>query len=324
MKGQILEEGISEAGSLASWIAAGTAYSHSQLPMLPFYIFYSMFGFQRVADLIWAAADSQARGFLLGATAGRTTLSGEGLQHEDGQSHLYAATVPTCRAYDPAFSYEVAVIVEDGLKRMLDERDNVFYYVTLYNENYVQPAMPAGCEEGIRRGMYRLRDSAHRGPRVQLLGSGSILREVLKAAEMLEADFGVAADVWSVTSFTELRRDGIECDRWNLLHPDAPAREPYVTAQLESQCGPVIAASDFIRAYPDQIRAWVPGRYSVLGTDGFGRSDTRAALREFFGVDARFVAVAALSALVKDGAVAADCISAALKKYGLGSAEPRG
>jgi pyruvate dehydrogenase E1 component len=319
VKGQILEEGISEAGSLASWIAAGTAYSHSQLPMLPFYIFYSMFGFQRVADLIWAAADSQARGFLLGATAGRTTLSGEGLQHEDGQSHLYAATIPTCRAYDPAFGYEVAVIVEDGMKRMLTERENIFYYVTLYNENYAQPALPPGCEDGIRRGMYRLRESVHAGPRVQLLGSGSILREVLKAAELLEADFGVAADVWSVTSFTELRRDGIECDRWNLLYPGAPPRKPFVTAQLEAQRGPVVATTDFIRAYPDQIRAWVPRRYAVLGTDGFGRSDTRAALREFFGVDARFITVAALSGLAKEGVLAANVVAAAVEKYGLGS-----
>jgi pyruvate dehydrogenase E1 component len=319
VQGQILEEGISEAGSLASWIAAGTAYSHSQLPMLPFYIFYSMFGFQRVGDLIWAAADSQARGFLLGATAGRTTLSGEGLQHEDGQSHVYAATVPNCRAYDPAFGYEVAVIVEDGIRRMLDARENVFYYVTLYNENYPQPALPAGCEDGIRRGMYRLQTSDKKGPRVQLLGSGSILREALKAAEMLEADFGVAADVWSVTSFSELRRDGIECERWNLLHPQLPPRKPFVTTQLEQRPGPVIAASDFVRAYPELIRAWVPGRYSVLGTDGFGRSDTRAALREYFGVDARHIALAALAALADAGKFERARLAAALEKLGLGA-----
>ena len=323
VKGQILEEGISEAGSLSSWIAAGTSYAHSGLPMLPFYIFYSMFGFQRVADLIWAAADSQARGFLLGATAGRTTLSGEGLQHEDGQSHIYAATVPTCRAYDPAFGYEVAVIVEDGMKRMLEERENIFYYVTLYNENYAHPALPAGAEEGIRKGIYLLRSSARKSKRrIQLLGSGSILREVLAAADKLEQEFDIAADVWSVTSFSELRRDGIACDRWNLLHPGDAARKPYVTAQLETRTGPVIAASDFIRAYPDLIRAWVPRRYTVLGTDGFGRSDTRAALRDFFEIDARYIVLAALAALADDGVIDKKQITETITRYGVRPDKP--
>ncbi|MDO9596784.1 MAG: pyruvate dehydrogenase (acetyl-transferring), homodimeric type [Azoarcus sp.] len=322
VKGQILEEGISEAGSMASWIAAGTAYSHSNEPMLPFYIFYSMFGFQRVADLIWNAADCQARGFLLGATAGRTTLSGEGLQHEDGQSQIYAATIPTCRAYDPAYGYEVAVIVEDGVRRMMSEGDNAFYYITLYNENYRQPAMPVGVEEGIRRGLYPLRTAAEGKPRVQLIGSGSILRQVIAAAELLEAEFGVAADVWSATSFGELRKDGIDCDRWNLLHPDHPARESWVAQQLGRREGPVIAASDFIRAYPDLIRNWVPGRYTVLGTDGYGRSDTRVALRDFFEVDARYIALAAIRSLVADGTLPSKSLEGLTGRLGIDADKP--
>jgi pyruvate dehydrogenase E1 component len=324
VKGQILEEGITEAGSLSSWIAAGTAWSHSDQPMLPCYIFYSMFGFQRVADLIWNAADCQARGFLLGATAGRTTLSGEGLQHEDGQSQVYAATIPTCRAYDPAFAYEVAVIAEDGVRRMMSEGENGFYYLTLYNENYPQPALPAGAEEGIRRGIYRLRESplGDDKPRVQLIGSGAILREVLAAATRLEDDFGVAADVWSATSYGELRRDGIACDRWNLLHPDETARVPYLAEQLPRDGGPFIAASDFIRAYPDLIRTWVPGPYRVLGTDGFGRSDTRAALRDFFEIDARFIALAALTSLAEQGAMARSDLTAAIERLGIAADKP--
>ncbi len=322
VKGQILEEGISEAGSMASWIAAGTAYSHSDEPMLPFYIFYSMFGFQRVADLIWNAADSQARGFLLGATAGRTTLSGEGLQHEDGQSQVYAATIPTCRAYDPAFGYEVAVIVEDGVRRMTSENENGFYYITLYNENYAHPAMPEGAEEGIRRGLYLLRPSEVEGkPRVQLMGCGTILREVLAAAERLETEFGVAADVWSATSFGELRKDGLACDRWNLLHPAEAPREPWVAQQLAGR-GPVVAASDFMRSYPDLIRNWVPARYTVLGTDGFGRSDTRVALRDFFEVDARYVTLAALRSLVADGALPAATLDGITARLGIDSDKP--
>lgn len=324
VKGQILEEGITEAGSLSSWIAAGTAWSHSDQPMLPCYIFYSMFGFQRVADLIWNAADCQARGFLLGATAGRTTLSGEGLQHEDGQSQVYAATVPTCRAYDPAFAYEVAVIAEDGVRRMMSESENGFYYLTLYNENYPQPAIPDGAEEGIRRGIYRLRRSTLGDDkrRVQLIGSGSILREVLAAATRLEDDFNVAADVWSATSFGELRRDGIACDRWNLLHPDEPPRIPYLAEQLPVDGGPFIAASDFIRAYPDLIRTWVPGPYRVLGTDGFGRSDTRVALRDFFEIDARFIALAALTSLADQGAMARSDLTSAIERLGIAADKP--
>ncbi len=325
VRGQILEEGITEAGAMGSWIAAGTAWSTSGQPMLPCYIFYSMFGFQRVADLIWNAADCQARGFLFGATAGRTTLSGEGLQHEDGQSHVYAATVPTCRAYDPAFGYEVAVIVEDGIRRMMREGENCFYYVTLYNENAVQPAMPDGAADAIRRGLHRVRLSELNDAksRVQLLGSGSLLREVLAAAERLEADFGVAADVWSATSFGELRKDGIECERWNRLHPGAAPRVPYVTEQLAPTRGPVLAASDFVRAYPDLIRAWVPRRYAVLGTDGFGRSDTRVALRDFFEVDARHIALAALQALADDGEIERPRVGEALTRLGIDADKPK-
>ncbi|PKO80123.1 MAG: pyruvate dehydrogenase (acetyl-transferring), homodimeric type [Betaproteobacteria bacterium HGW-Betaproteobacteria-13] len=322
VKGQILEEGISEAGSMASWIAAGTAYSHSNEPMLPFYIFYSMFGFQRVADLIWNAADSQARGFLLGATAGRTTLSGEGLQHEDGQSHIYAATIPTCRAYDPAYGYEVAVIVEDGVRKMMSEADNGFYYITLYNENYPQPAMPVGAEEGIRRGLYRLRSSvADDRPRAQLIGSGSILRQVIAASDLLEQEFGIATDVWSATSFGELRKDGIDCDRWNLLHPEATPRAPWVTTQLAGG-GPVVAATDFVRSYADLVRNWVPGRYTVLGTDGFGRSDTRVALRDFFEIDARYIALATIQSLVAEGALPADSLKGLLERLGIDAEKP--
>ena len=323
VKGQILEEGITEAGSMASWIAAGTAYSHSNEPMLPFYIFYSMFGFQRVADLIWNAADSQARGFLLGATAGRTTLSGEGLQHEDGQSHIYAATIPTCRAYDPAFGYEVAVIIEDGVRAMMSDGETAFYYITLYNENYPQPAMPVGAEEGIRRGLYLLSESKDKkAPRVQLVGSGSILRQVQAAAARLEADFGVAADVWSATSFAELRKDGLACDRWNLLHPTEAPRTPWVTQQLSSRQGPVVAATDFTRSYPDLVRNWVPGRFTVLGTDGFGRSDTRVALRDFFEVDERYITLAALQSLVADGSLPRETLDGLIEKLGIDADKP--
>lgn len=323
IKGQILEEGISEAGSMGSWIAAGTAWSHSNQPMLPCYIFYSMFGFQRIADLVWNAADSQARGFLLGATAGRTTLSGEGLQHEDGQSQIYAATIPTCRAYDPAFSYEMAVIAEDGVRRMMSDNEHCFYYVTLYNENYVHPSMPAGAEEGIRRGIYLLRAAAQGDkPRVQLIGSGSALRLVLAAADLLERRFDLAVDVWSATSFGELRKDGIACDRWNLLHPAETPRTPYVTEQLASREGPVIGVSDFMRAYPDLIRNWVPQRYTVLGTDGFGRSDTRVALRDFFEIDERYIALAALKSLADEGTLPRSLVVEAMAQFGIDADKP--
>jgi pyruvate dehydrogenase E1 component len=324
--GQILEEGINEAGSISSFIAAGTSYSTHNEQMIPFYIYYSMFGYQRVGDLIWAAADSRARGFLLGGTAGRTTLNGEGLQHEDGHSHVLFSVVPNCRAYDPAYAYEVAVIIQEGLRRMVAEQEDVFYYLTLMNENYVHPAMPEGSQEGILRGMYLLRDAGgarSRKPRVQLMGSGTILREVLAAAELLEADFGVLADVWSVTSFSELRREGVEIDRWNTLNPLAKApKVPYVTTQLKGRPGPVIASTDYIRSYPEMIRAWVPGDYRVLGTDGFGRSDFRKALRSFFEVDRHHVVVSALKALADDGAIPVKQVADAIKRYEIDPAAP--
>jgi pyruvate dehydrogenase E1 component len=317
--GQILEEGITEAGAMSSWIAAATSYSTHGVPMLPFYIFYSMFGFQRVGDFIWAAADSRARGFLLGATAGRTTLSGEGLQHQDGSSHVVAATIPSCRAYDPCFGYELAVIVQDGARRMLEAHEDVFYYITVMNENYPQAAMPDGAEAGILRGMYRLREEKGKRReeilRVQLLGSGTILREVLAAADILEAEYGVGAHVWSVTSYAELRRDGMDVERWNTLHPDAPQRTSYVDECLSETAGPIVAASDYVRALPDLIRTWVPRRYVTLGTDGFGRSDTREALRRFFEVDRAAVVISALKALADDERVPPSVVADAVKRY---------
>ncbi len=304
-QGQILEEGITEAGSISSFIAAGTSYSAHGVQMVPFYIYYSMFGYQRVGDLVWAAGDSRTRGFMLGGTAGRTTLNGEGLQHEDGHSHVLFSVVPNCRAYDPTFAHELAVIIQDGLRRMVGEQEDVFYYVTLMNENYAHPPMPDGVQEGILRGMYRLREVSD--PQVQLLGSGTILNEAIAAAELLESDWDVAADVWSVTSFTELRRDGLEVERWNMLHPTAEPRAAYVSECLSDT--PTVASTDFIRAFADQIRQWVPGPYRVLGTDGFGRSDLRRALRRFFEVDRHYIAVAALREL--DPARAAE----AIKRY---------
>jgi pyruvate dehydrogenase E1 component len=288
--GQILEEGITEAGAISSWLAAATSYSTHGLPMLPFYVYYSIFGFQRVGDLVWAAADSRARGFLIGGTAGRTTLAGEGLQHQDGSSHLIASTIPNCRAYDPCFGYELATIIQDGSRRMLEAQEDVFYYVTVANENYAHPAMPEGAKEGILKGMYRVRE----GSELQLLGSGPILREVLAAADLLQKDWGVKAGVWSVTSFTELRRDGMEAERTRRLGGSA---EGWVERCLAKSKGPFVAASDYVSALADLIRPYVPGKYVALGTDGFGRSDTRAALRAFFEVDARNIAIAALAAL---------------------------
>jgi pyruvate dehydrogenase E1 component len=316
--GQILEEGITEAGAMSSWIAAATSYSNHNEQMIPFYIYYSMFGFQRIGDLAWASGDSRARGFLLGGTAGRTTLNGEGLQHEDGHSHLLSATIPNCRSYDPCYAYEVAVIVQEGLRRMISEQADGFYYLTLMNENYPHPPMPAGAEEGILRGMYLLRSGGsakRRGHRVQLLGSGVIVREALAAAELLASDFGVIADVWSVTSFTELRRDGIEVDRWNTLHPSAPPRRAYVSQCLEGQRGPVIASTDYMRAFADQIRQWVPRGYRVLGTDGYGRSDYRRALRRFFEVDRHYIVVAALTSLAEAGDVERSLVAEAISRY---------
>ena len=325
--GQILQEGISEAGSVSSWIAAGTSYANHGIHMVPFFIFYSMFGFQRIGDLIWAAGDMRARGFLMGATSGRTTLNGEGLQHQDGHSHLLSATVPNCVSYDPSYTYELAVIVRDGLRRMYAEDESVFYYITLLNENYRHPAMPEGVEEGIRRGMYLLRETKSDGkkkekPRVQLLGSGSILREVIAAADLLAEDFSVAADVWSVPSFTELRRDGLETERWNRLHPTARPRASYVEECLAGRSGPVIASTDYLRAYADQIRPFVPGSYLTLGTDGFGRSDLRERLRAFFEIDRHHVAVAALKALGEDGALPKKRAAEAMEKYGIDPEAP--
>ncbi|WP_462322247.1 pyruvate dehydrogenase (acetyl-transferring), homodimeric type, partial [Halochromatium sp.] len=327
--GQILQEGINEAGAMSSWIAAATAYANHGQAMIPFYIYYSMFGFQRVGDLIWAAGDMQARGFLLGGTAGRTTLAGEGLQHQDGHSHLAAATIPNCVSYDPAYAYELAVIVQDGLRRMYAEKQNCFYYITVMNENYPQPAMPEGVEDGIRRGLYRLppaeateTNANEASPTVQLLGSGTILREVEAAAGLLGRDFGVAADVWSVTSFNELRRDGIDVDRWNLLHPEEPPRTAYVAAQLADSEGPIVAATDYIRAYADQIRPYLPRRYSVLGTDGFGRSDMRSQLRKFFEVNRWYVVIAALKALADEGKFPTSRVREAIEKYRIDPDKP--
>ena len=321
--GQILEEGISEAGAISSWLAAATSYSAHGVPMLPFYIFYSCFGFQRVGDLIWAAGDSRARGFLLGATAGRTTLSGEGLQHEDGSSHLLFSTVPNCVAWDPCFGYELIAILQDGMRRMLEAQEDVFYYVTVMNENYAHPPMPEDAREGILKGMYKLRAAkAQKKSAMQLLGAGTILREVLAAAEMLEKDWGLAADVWSVTSFTELRRDGLGAERWNRLHPGAEPRKSWVERCLANTSGPIVAATDYMRAVPDLIRTWTPRRYVTLGTDGYGRSDTRAALRSFFEVDRHHVTVAALKALADEGSVERAVVSKAIAGYDLGTEKP--
>lgn len=314
-KGQILEEGINEAGSFCSWLAAATAYSNHGVPMVPFYIYYSMFGFQRVGDFIWAGGDMRARGFLLGGTAGRTTLAGEGLQHQDGHSHVLASTVPNCRAYDPAYAYELAVIVHDGLKRMYAEEENIFYYLTLMNENYAQPAMPEGVEEGILRGMYRVREGGEGRHRVQLMGSGTILREVLAAAELLESEFDVSADVWSVTSFNELRREALATERWNTRHPAAERRVSYVEQSMAGLPGPFVAATDYMKIVPDQIRQWVPGRFVTLGTDGFGRSDSRAALRNFFEVDRHHVVLEALKALSDDGAIETSVVVEAMRRF---------
>jgi pyruvate dehydrogenase E1 component len=321
-KGQMIEEGINEAGALCSWIAAATAYSNHGMSMVPFYIFYSMFGFQRVGDFIWAAGDIQARGFLLGATAGRTTLAGEGLQHQDGHSQLVATTVPNCVAYDPAYAYELAVIIQDGMRRMYVDQESIFYYITVMNENYPQPAQPKGSEAGILKGAYLLRAGGKGKLRTTLLGSGTILRECLEAAKILEAEYGVRADVFSVTSFSELRREALECDRWNLLHAGEPARSPYVQQCLKDAQGPFVAATDYMRTVPDQIRQWVPGRYVSLGTDGFGRSDSRAALRRHFEVDRNYIAVAALKALADEGKLEASAVTAAMKALGVDPAKP--
>jgi pyruvate dehydrogenase E1 component len=321
-KGQMIEEGINEAGALCSWIAAGTAYSNHGINMVPFYIYYSMFGFQRVGDFIWAAGDIQARGFLLGATAGRTTLAGEGLQHQDGHSQLVATTVPNCVAYDPTYAYELAVIIHDGMRRMYVEQENIFYYLTVMNENYQQPALPKGVEQGILKGGYLLQAGGRGKVRATLLGSGTILRECLAAAKILENDYGIPADVFSITSFSELRREALEAERWNLLHPTEAARVPYVESLLKDHAGPVVAATDYMRTVPDQIREWVGGRYITLGTDGFGRSDSRAALRKHFEVDRHYIALAALKGLADEGKVDQATLTGAMKALGVDPSKP--
>ncbi|MCH7814593.1 MAG: pyruvate dehydrogenase (acetyl-transferring), homodimeric type, partial [Planctomycetes bacterium] len=313
--GQLLEEGITEAGSMASFTAAGTAHTTHGVNTIPFFVFYSMFGFQRIGDSIWANADARGRGFLIGATAGRTTLAGEGLQHQDGHSHLLASTVPTLQSYDPAFAYELAVIIHDGIYRMFEEHEDIFYYITVQNEPYEQPAMPDGAAEDILRGLYKFKpapDPQDR-PRIHLFGSGSILREALRAQEMLAEKFGVAADVWSATSYTLLRREALAVERWNRLHPDESPRTPFVTAALQAEPWPVVAVTDYMKAIPDQVARWIPGGLSTLGTDGFGRSESRPALRDYFEVDARFIVFATLSALAEQGEVKPAGLKKAMK-----------
>ncbi|MEP7731202.1 pyruvate dehydrogenase (acetyl-transferring), homodimeric type [Marinomonas primoryensis] len=321
--GQILQEGINEPGAFSAWLALATSYANSALPMIPVYIYYSMFGFQRIGDLAWAAGDSQARGFLIGATAGRTTLNGEGLQHEDGHSHIQAGLIPNCISYDPTYSYEVAVIVQDGLRRMYQEKESVFYYLTVMNENYAHEDMPEGVEGGIIKGMYKLKSHEKKANKkqVQLLGSGVILREVEAAAEILFNDFGVNSDIWSITSFNELRREGLDASRWSMLHPEEEARQSYVESCLDGK-GPVIASTDHIKLFADQIRPFIKGTYNVLGTDGFGRSDTRAQLRHFFEINRYWVVVSALNALAKDGVIDASVVSGAIAKFGLDPEKP--
>jgi pyruvate dehydrogenase E1 component len=320
--GQILEEGINEAGSFSSWLAAATSYSVTGVQMIPFYIYYSMFGFQRVGDLAWMAGDSRARGFLLGATAGRTTLNGEGLQHEDGHSHLMSATIPNCISYDPTFAYELAVIIQEGLRRMVQNQEDVYYYITLMNENYTHPAMPEGSAEGVLKGMYNFSKSKAKGEKVQLMGSGVILREVIAAAELLEKDWGISADVWSVPSFTELRREGLECDRWNMLNPEKTQKVSYVASCLKDAKGPVVASTDYMKSFAEQIQRFVPNKFVALGTDGFGRSDSREALRDFFEVNRYYVVVAALKALSDEGKLPVAKVAEAVKKYSLDANKP--
>lgn len=321
-KGQILEEGITEAGSISSWIAAATSYANYGRAMIPFYIFYSMFGFQRIGDFAWAAGDSRARGFLLGATSGRTTLNGEGLQHQDGHSHVLASVYPNCVAYDPAFAYELAVIVHDGLERMCSRGEDVWYYITLMNENYTHPEMPTGSAEGIVRGIYLFREGGDSKLKVQLMGSGAIFREVIAASDLLKKDFGIESDIWSVPGINQLHRDGIECERWNMAHPEGSRKIPYLTEAFKGRKGPFIISTDYIRSYPEQIRRLVPGRLNVLGTDGFGRSDTRENLRSFFGVDRYAIALAAIYGLYEEGLAGAETIGRALKIYRIDPDKP--
>ena len=317
--GQLLEEGITEDGAMSSWIASATAYSNSGIQMIPFYIFYSMFGFQRIGDLVWAAGDMQARGFLIGATSGRTTLNGEGLQHEDGHSQIMAGNVPNCVSYDPTFSHELMVIIQNGMERMFKKQENVFYYITTMNENYSHPGLSTGQEKNIVKGMYLLQKGKKGKTRVQLLGSGSILRESIAAADLLSADFKVEADIWSCTSFNQLKRDGDDVSRWNMLHPDKKPKMSHIEKCLIDTDGPVVAATDYVKLFADQIRAYVPRSYSVLGTDGFGRSDSRKALRKHFEVDRYYIAVASLNALMEDGSVSFKTVNGAIRKYGIDS-----
>ncbi|MGO8794459.1 MAG: transketolase-like TK C-terminal-containing protein, partial [Candidatus Sulfotelmatobacter sp.] len=321
--GQILEEGITEAGSMCSFIAAGTAYANHGINTIPFFIYYSMFGFQRIGDLIWAAADMRCRGFLVGGTAGRTTLAGEGLQHQDGHSHVLALPVPNLKAYDPAFAYEIAIIIQDGIKRMYVDQESIFYYLTVTNQPLPMPEMPKGenVRDGILRGLYRFNESDAKDAklRVQLLGSGTIMYEVLKAQTILKEKYGVAADVWSVTSYKELYRDANDCERWNMLHPGDLPRTPFVTQTLKDAPGPFIAASDYMKVLPESLAKWVPGTLVSLGTDGFGRSENRAALRDFFEVDAKHIVLAALGALAREKKVSLQVVKQAVRDLGIDS-----
>ncbi len=321
-RGQILEEGITEAGSLSSWMAAATAHVNYGVPMIPFYAFYSMFGFQRVGDQFWAAGDSRAKGFVLGATAGRTTLNGEGLQHQDGQGLLFASAYPTCRAYDPTFSYEVAVLIRKGIEQMFEKGEDVYYYITLQNENYPHPEMPEGVEEGISRGMYLFQKGKSEGNKVQLMGSGTIFREVIAAADLLENDFGVSADVWSILGVNQLHREGIIAEAWNRNHPEQPRKKNYVEEQLERHEGPVVISTDYVQAYCEQLRRFIHRPLTILGTDGYGRSDFREVLRSFFQVDRYHIVIAALKGLADEGKLPKSTVSEALKKYEIDPEEP--
>ena len=316
-KGQILEEGINEAGAFCSWLAAGTSYSNHNTQTIPFYIYYSMFGFQRIGDFIWAGGDLQSRGFLMGGTAGRTTLAGEGLQHQDGHSLIHASTIPNCISYDPTYAYELAIIIHDGLKRMIGNQENIFYYITCMNENYIQPSIPKGVSNGILKGMYCLKRGGKKKLKAQLMGSGTILREVLASSEILLKDFGIDSDVWSVTSFNELRRNALQIERWNNLNPDKQPKKNYIQSCLSSSAGPFIAATDYMKIIPDQIQRWVPGTFISLGTDGYGRSDTRSALRKHFEVDRWFIVITTLKALSDQGMIDGRIVSKAIKKYGI-------
>tara|TARA_B100001245_G_scaffold236515_1_gene227990 strand:- start:2846 stop:3925 length:1080 start_codon:yes stop_codon:yes gene_type:complete len=316
-KGQILEEGINEAGAFCSWLASGTSYSNHNTQTIPFYIYYSMFGFQRIGDFIWAGGDLQSRGFLMGGTAGRTTLAGEGLQHQDGHSLIHASTIPNCISYDPTYAYELAIIIHDGLKRMIGNQENIFYYITCMNENYIHPCIPKGVSNGILKGMYRLKRGGKKKLKAQLMGSGTILREVLASSEILLKDFGIDSDVWSVTSFNELRRNALQIERWNNLNPDKQPKKNYIQSCLSSSAGPFIAATDYMKIIPDQIQRWVPGTFVSLGTDGYGRSDARSALRKHFEVDRWFIVITTLKALSDQGMIDGRIVSKAIKKYGI-------